>query len=374
MKIEQFRKLEDKINNQDFNKSYKNINIITLAISYFGNIASIFLAYFMLSKILSGAISDNPILVFFISIILLTGLELIKRDIFDKFSSQYLKIRAFTKDVLPLFLLSLFIISISFYSSLSGAAEFSSKNVVIENNKKEIMTKYSDSLLLVYNGKIKEKEDEIKSTKSKLELKDKEQTDIEAVQPLNKFQRNRVKDLKDERSTLRNDIIKLETDVATSKKELIDKVKEKETEVIAETDSKKSDNKSNSLAFVIISTLIELVILAGIYFNEYYKFRSYRDKKNLLEKDTNYQKWSLYEKILEVIYSEEYKLNQKVTSSKSLIDVCKVNDLIILPKDLTNFFKIASTIGIIRTSGSARYINKEKDLAFELLKKHFKIE
>ncbi len=34
-----------------------------------------------------------------------------------------------------------------------------------------------------------------------------------------------------------------------------------------------------SLAFVLISTLIELVILAGVYFNEYYKFRSYRESQ-----------------------------------------------------------------------------------------------
>lgn len=373
MRIEEFKKIEKKINNYDFNESYKSINIIMLVLSYFGNLASIFLAYFFLSNILDGII-ENKVVVFFSSLIILTGIELLKRSLFDKSAIQTMKDKTITKGAMPLFIISAFIILISFYSSVSGAAEFSSKNVVIENNKKEIMTKYSDSLLLVYNGKIKEKEDEIKSTKSKLELKDKEQTDIEAVQPLNKFQRNRVKDLKDERSTLRNDIIKLETDVATSKKELSDKVKEKETEVIAETDSKKSDNKSNSLAFVIISTLIELVILAGIYFNEYYKFRSYRDKKNLLEKDTNYQKWVLYEKILEVIYSEEYKLNQKIPSSKAIIEICKVNSIILLPRDLSDFLKVISSINIIRSSGNSKYINKEKEISFDLLKKHFKIE
>ena len=67
-------------------------------------------------------------------------------------------------------------------------------------------------------------------------------------------------------------------------------------------------------------------------------------------------------------------MSQKLASSKAIIDMCKVNELLILPKDLTNFLKVMSGIGIIKTSGSARYINKEKDLAFESLKKHFNIE
>jgi hypothetical protein len=85
MKIKDFKKLEKKINSYDFNQNYKNINTIMLLLSYFGNVTSIFLAYFFVSKVLQSAISDNMIVVFMVSIILLSGLELMKRDIFDKF-------------------------------------------------------------------------------------------------------------------------------------------------------------------------------------------------------------------------------------------------------------------------------------------------
>ena len=374
MKINEFKKLEEKINGQNFNKGYKNINSLMLVLSIFGHFASIFLAYFALSKVLGGVIENNPAVVLVTSVIMLSGLELLKRDIFDKFSIQYLKAKAFTKDVLPLFLLSVAIISTSFYASIHGAKEFSSKEAVIEENQKVVVNQFADSLTTIYNAKVVEVQTEIKADKDKLDLKDKEQTDLEAIQPPTRSQRNRIKDLKEERNILRTDITKLEGDVNVIKTELATKIKEHETTVGAETEDKKKDNSSNSLAFVLISTLIELIILAGVYFNEYYKFRSYREFRNSIEKDPNYQKWMLYEQMLSIVYTEDTKMNQKLPANKSIADMCKVNDIIVMPKDITDFLKVMNGLGIIKTSGSTRYVNKQRDLAFEILRKNFNFE
>jgi hypothetical protein len=374
MKINEFKKLEEKINGQNFNKGYKNINVVMLLLSIFGHFASIFLAYFALSKVLGGVIENNPVVVFIASVVMLSGLELLKRDIFDKFSVQYLKVKAFTKDVLPLFILSVTIIGVSFYASIHGAQEFSSKSDVIEKDKKETIVQFSDSLTKVYDVKIAQIDVEIKSDKDKIDTKDKEQTDLEAIQPPTRSAKQRIKDLKDEKTVLREDITKLEGDISVVKQELATKIKEHETEVGAETEDKKKDNSSNSLAFVLISTLIELIILAGVYFNEYYKFRSYREFRDKIEKDPNYQKWMLYDQILDIIYTEDTKMNQKLPSNKGIIDSCKVSDIIVLPKDITNFLKVMGGLGIIKVSGSSRYINKQRDLAFEILRKHFNIQ
>ena len=374
MKINEFKKLEEKINGQNFNKGYKNINSLMLILSIFGHFASIFLAYFALSKVLGGVIENNPAAVLITSIIMLSGLELLKRDIFDKFSIQYLKAKAFTKDVLPLFILSIVIISTSFYASIHGAKEFSSKEAVLEENQKVVVNQFADSLTTIYNAKVVEVQTEIKTDKDKLDLKDKEQTDLEAIQPPTRSQRNRIKDLKEERNILRTDITKLEGDVNIIKTELVTKIKEHETEVGAETEDKKKSNSSNSLAFILISTLIELIILAGVYFNEYYKFRSYREFRNSIEKDPNYQKWMLYEQMLSIVYTEDTKMNQKLPANKSIADMCKVNDIIVMPKDITDFLKVMNGLGIIKTSGSTRYVNKQRDLAFEILRKNFNVE
>jgi len=374
MKINEFKKLEEKINGQNFSQGYKNINGLMFVLSIFGHIASIFLAYFALSKVLGGVIENNPVAVFIASLIMLSGLELLKRDIFDKFSIQYLKLRTFSKDVLPLFLLSVAIIGTSFYASINGAKEFSSKQAVIEQEQKETVDKFSDSLTTVYNVKISEVESEIKTNKEKIDTKDKEQTELEAIQPPTRSAKQRIKDLKDEKTTLRGDITKLEGDIATIKSELDTKIKEHEAEVAKETEGKKEDNSSNSLAFVLISTLIELIILAGVYFNEYYKFRSYREFRDKIEKDPNYQKWMLYDQMLSIIYSEDTKMNQKLPANKGIADMCKVNDIIVMPKDITDFLKVLNGLGIIKTSGSTRYINKQRELSFEVLRKHFNIQ
>jgi hypothetical protein len=359
MKIEKYKKLEEKINGQNFNQSYNTINLVMTVLSYFGHITSIFLAYFMLSKVLSSAMSDNVIAVFIACVIILSGIELLKRDIFDKFSIQYLKKNTINKEVLPLMMLSLLIISISFYASISGASEFSSKSKVLELNKTEVLTTYKDSVSSSYNSKISQLELNIES-------KDKEQTELEG-QYANRQQRSRIKDLKKDKED-----IKLE--IATLKSELSTKIVSKEGEITSSTDDKKEDNNKNSFMFIIISSFIEITILAGVFFNEYYKFRSYREFRNKIEKDPGYQKWFLYEKMLSVIYTEDSKINQKLPANKSIIEMCKVNDVIVLPRDVMDFLKVLNGIGIIKVSGSSRYINKPRELAFEYLKKNFNIE
>lgn len=363
MKIEKFKELEKKINGQNFNQSYKTINIVLTILSYFGHITSIFLAYFMLSKVIEGVMTGNIVIAGIASVILLAGLELTKRDLFDKLSIGYLKNKGLTKDVLPLFFISLFIISISFYFSIKGAGEFSSKTVEIEVKGKETIKIYNDSLTKVYNGEIKGLEDSFKS-------KDETLTNLQNLaltQRLSKDQRTTISDL----STQKKEIQQQVTDKKT---ELSNKIKEHETGITTEAASKKEDNSKNSLMFVIISTLIELIILAGIFFSEYYKFRSYNEFRNKIEKDPNYQKWLLYEEMLKVIFTEDTKVNQKLPSNKAIIDMCKANSLFILPRDIIDFIRLLNSINIIRTSGSAKYFGKQREMAFETLRKHFNID
>ena len=98
MNINEFKDLETEIKKQDFNKDYKTINKVLLFLSVFGNIASMFLAFFFISKIITGAVSEsNQMAVMFVSVILLGGLELLKRDIFAKFSMEYLRYKSFAK-------------------------------------------------------------------------------------------------------------------------------------------------------------------------------------------------------------------------------------------------------------------------------------
>ena len=375
MNLSDFKKLESSIKDQDFNKSYKNINKVMFFLSIFGHLASIFLAYFLVSKVLSGAITNNPILVGVSSVILLGGLELLKREIFDKFSLQQIKYNSFiNKDVFPLLIVSFIIVSISFYSSIKGAQEFSSKSKEIDKEVKLSTKVYTDSLTAVYGLKIDGINKEILMDKQKFDEKDKQQTYIENNQSISLQQRNRVKDLKSEKSELKNDVVLLESKISESKRELVSTISDYESKVKIDVDDKKDENRSNSFFFVIISTLIELVILAGVYFNEYYKFRSYNDFKKKIENDVNFQSWFRYNKVLDVIYNSDTKINDRIPSLKGIQDLCKVNGVLLLNRDMIDLSKLFSSLGIIKSAGSAKYIAKSKETSQEILKKHFNIE
>lgn len=380
MKIKDFDKLEKRLNGQNFHESYGNINKVMTGLSYFGHVASIFLAFFMLSKILLG-VMENVVVVYAVTVIILSAIELLKRDIFHKFSVLYLKLRAFTKDVLPLFLLSVTIIGISFYSSIKGAGEYSSKGDMIQKDFEKTNKHFEDSITKVYAVKIETLEKEKKLKEGPLLTYYNQQTELNNLAlegTLTKAQKGLQKSLPV--------LIKaLEAEnkpfIEDKKKEILDVEKERDTKITEhhtkskkDSEKKKSDNSTNSVAFIIFSTLIEISILAGVYFNDYYDVRSYREKRVQLEKDPNFQKWKLYNQILEVIYTEDTKMNQKLPSNKGIIDICKMNEIIVLPKDVTNFLKTLTSLGIIKVSGSTRYVNKVREQAFEILSKHFNID
>jgi len=371
MKLNDFKKLEESMGEQDFNKSYKNINIVMFYLSIFGHVASIFLAYFLLYKIISGAVTNNPIASGGASIILLSGLELLKREIFDKFSLQQLKFGSLIKkDVLPLTIVSVLLISISFYATLHGASEFSSKSKEIEQKIVTNVKTYEDSLNLDLRRKTDSLDKIILDNKAKIDLKDKEGTELASTNPYSprlRDLRTQVADLRTENKETETKKKELKTEVETIIKDFKSKSKEEES-------VKKTENKDNTFFFVILSTLIELIILVGVYFNEYYKWRSYQEFKKKLDKDANFQKWYNYNAILEVLFTNDTKINDKLPSSKSIQDLCKVNGFILLNKDILDFMKLMVSLNIVKASGSSKYICKSKDSAQEVLKNHFKID
>lgn len=373
MKINEFKKLEKKIVGHNFNKSYKSIDMIMKILSYFGNISSIFLAFFFLSSIILS-VTGNVIGAFVASIILLIGLELLKRDIFDKLSFQYLSDKYLSKAVVPLLITSLLLIFLSFYSTINGAQRFSDKVAEIDSEKKVLVTNYKDSISDIYQNRLILIEDEIVQSKNLIRVKDDEQTELSSITYLTRAQRERVADLKSEKKTIREDLDKLENSLSLIKEERDSKIEEYYNEVSEESEISKEDNSNNSFLFILLSVLIELMILGGIYFNRYFSVRSYKEKRDLLEKDPGYQKWLLYDKMLSIIIKEDTKINQKLPSNKAIIDMCKVNDIIVLPKDLTDFLKIINSLNIIKTSGSAKYVSKTLDLSIEILRNHFNID
>lgn len=372
MDIKEYKKLEDKINTEDYHHSYRNIDRVMFYLSIFGNLCSIFLAYFLVETMLSNSIT-NPIASNAITIVFLVGLELMKREIFDKFSLHYLRY-GFAKGIMFLFIGSLIVISLSFYSSVAGAKELASEQKEIDIQTEAIVSNYSDSLTNIYTIKIQDLEEQVRISREKINDKDEEQTKLEAVQPLGWQQRARVRDLKTEKSELKEDIDKYEQDISNLKSELETKISSYEEESVIESVEAKEENESNIIFFLIISSLIELLIIGGVYFNEYYKYRSYREFKAKLESDPNYQSWMLYNSLLDLIYSGDTKLNDKLPSVSFIMELGKSQNIILLKKDVESMIKVLSSLGILKVSGSAKYIAKGKQVSEEIIRKYFNIK
>lgn len=374
MTLNEFNELENKVGKDEFNREYKNINTVMFLLSIFGHISSIFLAYFLVSTIISTAI-ENYYVTMIVTIILLIGLESLKREIFDKFSMMYLKTKdMFSKRILPLLVSSFIVISLSFYATVSGSKEFSSK-------EKEIVEKYDDKLESyktkvdsLYKSDIDKLKVQIEDNKKRIVEKDDEQTRIESGEKINSSNRRRVNDLKDEKKVLSTEIdniyVKIDEFEQKKKKDILEYEKELDGKKSKDT----SNNSRNTLFFILLSTIIELLIIVGVYFNKYFIFRSYNEEKERLYKSPNYQNFKLYSSILDIIYTNDTMINDKLPSSKSIIEMCKINNLIILKKDVDNMFKLLNNLGVIRSSGSVKYFNREKDMSIDQLKKYFKIK
>jgi phosphatidylserine decarboxylase len=272
----------------------------------------------------------------------LGGLELLKREIFDKFSLQQIKYKSFTNpDVLPLMIVSFLIVSISFYSSIKGAEEFSTKTKEIQTQVETNIKSYQDSLNSIKNIELSKINTKIESKESKIEEKDKELTELSNVDDLSKQQKIRIKDLKSQAQLLTQEINVLKSEKDTIEKRTQREILNHKANVESKGIEKKEENSDNSFFFVVIYS----------NFNSYHKFNS----------------------ILNIIYSDDTKINDKLMSSKSILELCKVNGINVLQKDINNMFKLFSSLGII-SKGSNKYYLKSKSIAQEVLKKHFNID
>lgn len=377
MKYSDYLNLEDKIKDQSFHLSYKNVNILLSIFSYLGNLISIFLAFFFLFNIIGVGIT-NVYLCGGISILLLIGLELFKRDIFKKFSFSFLKNKNNIKSYITLSIFSIMLIFMSFYSSLNGAKLFASKNDVIELTKDENINAYKDSISNFYLLKNNKIEKEIDLYKEKLSSKDDEQLIINKKLQNNTYlsrsEKERNTQLSEEKNELNDLIIKNENKITINLQERDSLINVYSNNIINKSVKELNKNSDDSIIFIFLSTIIELLILFGVYFNVYYIYKSYNDYKNETQHDPNFQKWYLYNEILKIIYPPNIKINQRISTLNNIIDICKINNIYADKKEIEGFLKLCKNIGIISQKGSYRFIMKQYDDAYETLKKQFGIK
>ena len=158
MDLNKYSELRDKIKSQDFETKNKDVDTWLNIFSYVGNIGSIFFAFFLVFPALLLAISANLVqgeastyLAGFISILILSGFELLKRKVLANLSFDIVKNKfKIHKSLIGWAIFSVGIVSASFYFSLNGAINFASTSKDVNVNIENVANTQIDSINLIY--------------------------------------------------------------------------------------------------------------------------------------------------------------------------------------------------------------------------------
>ena len=356
MDLKKYEKIRKKVIEHGFESKYKNLDKWLFGSSFFGNVGSIFFAYFLVFPALDKAITTNlttgklgTFLGVVSTIVILTLFEYIKRIVLKNLSFDIVK-KEVAKSMLWL-VFSVAIIGASAWFSIKGAVNFAS---TAQKHEVVMDTTYDariDSVHALYNAKIRPY-----------------QVDNDTLRNINIQMRNKLLETPINYVNTRkgyNDIINDNLKVIADNEEIINNFLEDKLVILDKLVKEKTTalseyNKvveSDQLLFFIIAFSIEIIIILGIYFREYYDFHIYLIHENELEQA--YRKVNNYKILLNFIFKNgEVKVGDQVMAASKLKELIKESANIPNPnKFVETFITEITYIGIIRLDGRKRFAN-----------------
>jgi len=369
METKKYDKLRKKMKSKDFEGKNKGLDKWLWGFSFLGNVSSIFFATFLVYPALLKAITLNFVtgtwgiaIAIGLTLIFLSIFEIIKRYLIRNFSNDYVtndrKVKFKTFSWL---LTSLVIVILSFYLSISGsknlATTSSIKNAIVQT---EVVSK-TDSIVSIFDVQKQIYVD-----------------DNTALRAVNTDLRQKLADTPLNYPTTRKgyqDNIDSNTELIRENDAKIGNLNAELDEEIADFDAEftetKSDNESednkNILLFVIIVCLNEILIIAGLYFREYFEYNLFLINEDKFEKQ--YQKKDRYKALLTFIYSEgKLTSGDKVMSGMVLKEaVAEKTQIPNSNKFVDEFLRDMDNLGIFTTHGKRRLIASTFPEAVELV-------
>lgn len=338
MEISAYLKLKDKINYDTFENNYKSVNSILFIFSVLGNIASVVFAFFFLYTILSGvtdAFWGKSILVGLITLIALTSFELLKRFLFKQAASTFLKGKS-NIDRYLIGILSLLIITSSFYLSINGAIKFSDNHNKLESSITKQIDLDNQNTNKKIDGQIADQKRQIayyqnmamNATKSRMLRADYNRMIDKANTYITMLENHRVSLLKS------NERIGY-----TAHKIDLD------------------NNDSNIRIFFIISSFIELIILIGVGFDVYYNHRVFADFDVLVNENRKYRYFVLYTRLLDAVFNNgRLSKGANILTACRLVTIAKSLDLNLTQRQVNGFYSLLSQLEIVQKETASRRV------------------
>lgn len=329
MNIDKYFKLKNDLETFNFEKNFKSLSRTLYYFSFLGNIFLILFSYFFIKDVTNSI----PVLftgqgVFFSIFIILfmTGYELFKRFSFQQLTGTILRLRKITTNIVLGILVSLVLVTGSFYLSLNGAHRLIDTKDVIQTTVDSSITKQTDSIAKYYDKEINFYRDQVARTRADRKYRDSIVTNLQ-----------QVKD---------NKIQAIESKISNKSADKLNKVQE------------------NSTAFAIMVFFLELIILIGVAFDAYYVWTSFDEMKQILN-TPKYKQLEINLRLLKLFYQNGRKKEQDLTISKSkMISLANTSKISANQKEINDFLALCSELEI--TSGTRR--KKVYNISYEKAK------
>lgn len=332
MKLDRFNLLKKKFEENAFEHNFFTLDRILYWFSFLGNIFSIIFSYFFIKtvtdtipKFFSG---QNVVFAVFI-IVFMTGYEFLKRFTFEQAVVYYFKLKKFTTSFVFGLLFALVLVAGSFYLSLNGSHRLIDKTEQVNTTTDNTIQVKVDSLSELYNGR------------------------IQSYQKL-------ISDINDNavngrlRSKDKADIKNYESMIAQLSQELEAKIASVESKLQSKVDKKLESTKSNTIALVILTLFMEIIILLGVGFNGYYTISTYSDMKLLLN-TPKYKTLQLNLALLNLFYQKgNKKEGDQVLATSKLKSLVANQKIDARGKDVEEFITLCTELNIITVGNNKR--------------------
>lgn len=329
MKLDKFFQLKNELETFNFEKNFNPLSRTLYYFSFLGNIFLILFSYFFIKDVTNSIPTLFPGQGIFFSvfiILFMTGYELFKRFAFEQLTSTILRIKKFTLNIAVGVLVTLSLVTGSFYLGLNGAHRLIDNSETITAVTDQTISAKTDSIAKYYDKEIE-------------------------------FYRN-------QKATTRTDRRYRDSVVNVLQTTKDAKIKEVESKTENKSAAKVEELQQNNLAFAIMVFFLELIILIGVAFNAYYIWTSYDDMKQLMA-TAKFKQLEIHLRLLKLYYQNGRKKEQDpVVARTKLIALASSSKIPCNQTDINNFIALCSELEI--TTGTRR--KKVYNMSYEKAK------
>lgn len=340
-RIDLYYRLKKQYEDTNYYSRYRYLDIVLYYFSFFGNAVIVALSYFFLKDVINNLpyLFNGDKLIFSVFVIIFMSLyELLKRFLIDKFFMNVFEKRKYIINLL----FTIAIISGSFYLSVNGGhrlVDKFEKQVYVNNDRKNFV----DSINRIYQPMVNIRQSAIDSILSK------NRTPSYSQRMYINLLQNQINYYRSLQDSLINDY-------------------DKRYEYLSKFETK--NTSSNRYAFIFIATFLELIIIIGVGYHEFFEKNVYDELKKYFS--VKYKDLDLYIKLIHILYNKGKKQEgEKVITRSSMLEMCKSSSIEISLSKLDKFMEVCKNVGIISGEKRNKIYAKSYNEAIDIIKSSF---